>query len=407
MSRDNFALRRAEMTAGNHTCPDPPVDVVTAAKSLGPLIIAAREEGEQIRRVPSRVAEALAAAGLLQMFLPLSMGGPELDPLTVFRAIEEISKADGSIGWCAMIATDVSLALGWLPQEIGRQFSGRPADFRGAGSLRPLGRAHPVDGGYRVNGHWNFASGIDHANRLFCPCIVMDGDRPQLTETGTPQVRTMWLSPDQATIKDTWSVVGMRGTGSQDFVVDDVFVPAAHTCFIGDPAVETGPLYNPRLVMVMLFCPLAANALGIARGAVEAFIELAGRESSTRSTDFLRNRPLVQTRLAEAEAILNAARAYVVDSMGTLWDVVCGKAADPSIAIAQARLAIVHAMHEAVRSVDLVFHAAGTNAIYNRNPLERYFRDIHVAVQHNGAFPTQYESAGKVLMGLRPTDTGW
>jgi alkylation response protein AidB-like acyl-CoA dehydrogenase len=138
---------------------------------------------------------------------------------------------------------------------------------------------------------------------------------------------------------------------------------------------------------VTLFTSVAANSLGIARGAIDAFIELAAGVSSTRSTDVLRDRPLVQTRLAEAEAILNAARAYVVGSVGALWEEVCAGASDPSLAIAQARLAIVHAMHEAVRSVDLVFHAAGTNAIYNRNPLERYFRDIHVAVQHNAAFP--------------------
>jgi indole-3-acetate monooxygenase len=160
------------MAAGDHAFPEP-VDLVAAAKSLVPLILVAREEGEQIRRVPLRVANALAAAGLLQMFLPRSMGGPELDPLTAFSAIEEISKADGSIGWCAMIATAGSLALGWLPAEIGRRFSGRPADFRCAGSLRPLGRAHPVDDGYRVRGHWNFASGIDHANWLFCTCIII------------------------------------------------------------------------------------------------------------------------------------------------------------------------------------------------------------------------------------------
>jgi alkylation response protein AidB-like acyl-CoA dehydrogenase len=384
-----------------------PQDVVAAAKSLTPLILASRDEGERLRRVPPPVAEALAAAGLLQMFLPRSMGGPELDPLTVFRAIEEISKADGSTGWCAMIATDVSLFLGWMPVEIGRQFCGQPADLRGAGSIRPLGQAYLVDGGYRVRGHFNFASGIDHANWLYCPCFVMHGEEPQLTEAGTPRVRAMWLLPDQATIKDTWSVVGMRGTGSQDFIVKDVFVPATNTCFLGDPAAEAGPLYNPRLVLSFLFTTVVANSLGIARGAIDAFIELAASDSSTASTVVLRDRPFVQARLAEAEAILNAARAYVVDSVGTLWKEVCADARDPVRAIAQARLAIVHAMHEAVRSVDLVFHAAGTNAIYCRNPLERYFRDIHVAVQHNTAFPAHYESAGKVLMGLRPTDMGW
>jgi alkylation response protein AidB-like acyl-CoA dehydrogenase len=111
------------MAANDSTCPDPLVDVVTAAKGLVPLILAARDEGEQIRRVPPRAAKALAQAGLLQMFLPRSMGGPELAPLTVFRAIEEISKADGSIGWCTMIATGASLILGWLPTEVGRVVS--------------------------------------------------------------------------------------------------------------------------------------------------------------------------------------------------------------------------------------------------------------------------------------------
>jgi indole-3-acetate monooxygenase len=395
------------MTLGRTTHSDQGVEMVEAARHLVPLILAARDEGEQIRRVPPRVAEALAKSGLLQMFLPRSMGGPELAPLTVFRAIEEISKADGSIGWSTMIATDVSLVLGWLPADIGRQLCGHPANFRGAGSLRPLGYAYPGDGGYRVRGHWNFASGIDHANWLYCPCIVMDGDKPQLTEAGMPKVRAMLVPSDQATIQDTWSVVGMRGTGSQDFVLDDVWVPDAQTCFLGDPAFEAGPLYNPRLVLVILFIPVAANSLGIARGAIDAFMQSAASATSTRSTDVLRDRPLVQTRLAEAEAILNAARAYVIGSVRALWDEVCASSSDSSLAIAQTRLAIVHAMHEAVRCVDLVFHAAGTNAIYTRNPLERYFRDIHVAVQHNAAFPAQYESAGKVLMGLRPTDIGW
>src|ERR1700724_761837 len=177
------------MAAFGNIDQDPPADVVAAAKGLVPLILASRDEGERIRRVPPEVAEALAAAGLLQMFLPRSMGGPELDPLTVFRAIEEISKADGSVGWCTMIATDVSLLMGWLPADIGSEFCGQPADFRGAGSLRPLRRAYPVDGGYRIQGRWNFASGIDHADWLYCPCIVTEGDRPQLTETGTPRVR--------------------------------------------------------------------------------------------------------------------------------------------------------------------------------------------------------------------------
>jgi alkylation response protein AidB-like acyl-CoA dehydrogenase len=395
------------MAANYAAKPNLPVDAVTAAKNLVPLILAAREEGERIRHVPPEIANALAKAGLLQMYLPRSMGGSELAPLTVFRAIEELSRADGSIGCCAMIASTISFFMAWLSADVGRGFCGEPADLRGAGSIRPLGRAQEVAGGYRVQGRWNFASGIDHANRLYCPCTIMDGDRPRLTAEGLPRVRAMWLPPDQATVLDTWSTVGMRGTGSQDFVVDDVFVPSLHTCFLGDPPLQVGPLYNPRLFLATAFIAPVANALGIARGAIDTFTEMAGRESSTASATVLRDRPFVQAQLAQAEAILNAARAFVVDAVGTLWEANCSGDPDLSLAIAQARLAIVHGMHESVRCVDLVFHAAGTNAIYSRNPLERYFRDIHVAVQHNTAFPAQYESAGKVLMGLRPADPGW
>ena len=165
----------------------------------------------------------------------------------------------------------------------------------------------------------------------------------------------------------------MCGTGSQDFRVDDVFVPTAHTFSLGAPPQEAGPLYHPRLLLVTVWASTVANALGIARGAIESFIELATCTSSTGSPTLLRERPLVQTRVAEAEAILSAARAYVVEAVGTAWEAVCADAPDLSRVIAQARLAITHGMHEAVRAVDLVFHAAGTNAIYRTNPLDAPF----------------------------------
>lgn len=381
--------------------------VVAAAKRLAPRIRAARDEAEKLRRTPADLAGAIADAGLYQMFLPRSAGGPELSPMTVFEAIEELSKADGSVGWCAMIATDVSYLAGWLAPEVTRKMFGTPPDLRVAGSLRPQGRAHPAEGGYRIKGQWNFASGIDNANWLYCPCVVMDGDKPRMTAMGTPVVRAFWLEASRARIVDTWSTLGMRGTGSQDFVVADEFVPEAHSCSIMEKSQQSNPLYQPRAMLTVLWAITAANALGIARGAIDEFLELAKQEASTQSTALLRDRPAIQSRIATAEAILNAARAYVVQAVGAACDAIGAGTADPARELLQARLAITHSMYEAVRAVDLVFHAAGTNAIHTRNPLERHFRDIHVAVQHNSAFPAHYESAGKVLMGLRPTDPGW
>lgn len=382
-------------------------DIVATATRLAPSVRDARDQAEQMRQTPPALAAEITRAGIYQMYLPRSMGGPETPPLTAFRVVEELSKADGSVGWCAMIATALSMNTARLPAEVGRDLAGTPADYRGAGSARPGGRAWAVPGGYRVKGRWNFASGIQNARWLYCTCIMMDGDKPAQTPTGTPVLRAVWVPRESVTIVDTWSVMGMRGTGSQDFTVDDVIVPAARSCPSDSPPLETGPLYNQRAWYVHLWTPSAANALGIARGAIDSLAEIAATEASTMSANLLRDRSMVQTRIAEADAIVNAARAYVFDAVGTLWQTLSAGQTPSDHAIAQGRLAIVHAMHESVRAVDKVFHAAGTNAIYTRLPLERAFRDVHVAVQHAAALPLYFESAGKVLLGLRPGDPGW
>jgi alkylation response protein AidB-like acyl-CoA dehydrogenase len=382
-------------------------DMVAAARQLSPQIVASRQETERLRQIPPALADALARAGLYQMYLPRSMSGPELPPLTVFEAVEEASMADGSVGWCLMNANVIALAAGWLAPEVGRRNFGVPPDLRGAGSLRPQGRAWLVENGYRLKGRWNFASGVDNANWLFCPSLVMDGERPRLTPAGTPVTRTMWIPASAASSVDTWSVMGMRGTGSHDFIVDDVFVTEFQSICLTDPSSNPGPLYRPRFFFALAHLLFAANSLGIARSSINSLIEMASRKASTLSTDLLRDRPTVQARVAQAEAIVNAARCYVIDALSGLWTAICAHQADPSREIAQLRLAIPHAIHESVRAVDLVFHAAGTNAMYLGNPLEQQFRDVHVAALHFAAFPAHFEAAGKVLMGLRPSDPGW
>ena len=382
-------------------------DPLAAVLDLLPQVRAVRDELEELRRMPSALARAIGDAGLFQLYLPSAIGGAGAPPLTTFRVIEELSKAEGSVGWCAMIANSVTLFTGWLAPDVAREMFGQPPVVRMAGSVRPEGKARPVDGGYRVTGQWNFASGVHHANWLFCTCMVTDGDTPRRSASGAPVVRSMYIPAEKATIKDTWSVVGMCGTGSHDFVIDDVFVPEAHAFSLSDQPKVDEPLCHPRLVMAVAWTNTAANALGIARGAMDTFVELASHAGSTNSATLLRDRPLVQSRIAEAEAILGAARAYVLESVGAAWEAVCQRAPDPGPEIARARLAITHAMHEAVRAVDVVFHTAGTNAVYRKHPLERYFRDIHVAVQHAAGLPSHVESAGKALLGLRPMDLGW
>jgi alkylation response protein AidB-like acyl-CoA dehydrogenase len=308
-----------------------------------------------------------------------------------------------------MIAAAMSLNVSRLPAEVGRELAGTPADYRAAGSARVGGHARPVPGGWRVTGRWNFASGIENARWLYCTCVETDAEGTPLQggPGGKPVLRAVWVPREQVTIIDTWHVMGMRGTGSRDFTVEDVLVPERRSVRSDAPPPHQGPLFHPRAWYVILWTPSAANSLGIARGALDAFAELAATEASTLSTQVLRDRAAVQARIGEAEAILGAARAYVLEAVGRVWDMLRAGEDPTDQAIAQARLAITHAMHESVRVVDKVFHAAGTNAIYTSLPLERAFRDVHVAVQHGSALPGYYESAGKVMLGLRPTDPGW
>jgi alkylation response protein AidB-like acyl-CoA dehydrogenase len=318
----------------------------------------------------------------------------------------EITAAPTVAGDTVMVGTADGAVVA-LQAQTGEKRWEFKTQGRIAGSIRPEGRAYLVEGRYRMQGRWDFASGIHHANWLMCTCKVMQKDGPRLSPTEAPEICSLLVPAESVTIKDTWSVVGMCGTGSHDFVVDDVFVPATQDVSRTKPSHEPGPLYDLRLAQVNTWTSTAANALGIVRGAMDAFVELATSMGSTMSTTRLRDRSLVQTRMAEAEAILSAARAYVITAVQTAWDAVCHGVPDPMPNIVQARLAIAHSIHEAVRTVDIVFHAAGTNAVYRKHPLERYFRDIHVAVQHGAALPARFESAGKILLGYDAKEVGW
>jgi alkylation response protein AidB-like acyl-CoA dehydrogenase len=367
------------------------------------------DEAERLGRIPQVACDLLAGAGFYQMYLPRVLGGLELPPATVFEVIEELSIGDGSVGWCVMNATGICLTAGWLDPDVAKALFGPQPDIRVAGSLRPLGRAWPVEGGYRISGEWNFASGLHNANWLYCPCQIMDGERQMIGPTGAPLARSMWLPLAGTSVQflDRWSVMGLRATGSDDFIVDGILVPAAHSISVSEKSMNSGPLYRSRTFLGFFHLLFAANALGIARGAIDQVIEIAGHRASSLSPILLRDRPLVQDRIGQAQAIVMAARSSVLATLERCWAAVWSEGDVMASELAQLRLAIVHAIKESVRVVDLLFAAAGTNSIYTVNGIERRFRDIHVAAQHFAAFPIHYESGGKVMMGLTPSEPGW
>lgn len=381
--------------------------VVERARELAPLVRAASDEIEQTRRIPADLDAKLAAAGLFQLYLPEAYDGPQAHPAAAATAIEEISKADGSTGWVCMIGSVLSRRFAWMDPAAVRTMQAETGSLRAAGSNRALGRAQVEGDGYRVNGRWDFQSGIEHSSWMFGTSVLMDGDEPLRDERGTPLTRAVAVPVRDGEIIDTWHVVGLRGTGSFDFELKDLYVPAERTVSRLEPPVIESPLYRARFFGIWSHTVHAGCTLGIARGAIEELHDLASGRGSTGSRTLLRDRERVQRLVGEAEAIVRSARAYLFEAVGEAWEASAARVADPSREVANVRLAITHAGHEAARAVDLVFSAAGTNAAHTANRLERYFRDVHVAVQHAAAAPHNYEAAGCVSLGLPAGLPGW
>lgn len=377
-------------------------DPVARARDLVPLVKEHADEAERERHLSRRVAEAMAAAGLHRIAAPRSVGGGECEPQTQIETIEVISAADGATGWNLMIGIENQGFLGAvLPLETARKLFADPGLIV-AGALNPLGRARPADGGLIVSGQWPFASGCHNADFFWGQCILMDGDEPARNEAGAGEMREALIPADGFEILDTWNVSGLRGSGSHDVAVREVFVPDEHVTNVmggGMQLRETGTLYR-----FPPFNRLAYNkvgvATGIARAAIDHFKRLATEKLPRGSRKLLRDKVSVQLAHAEAESQLRSARAFVLDAVGEVWRTTdAGDAATPEQRVL-VHLACTNACTASIRAVEIVHAAAGTTANYLSSPLERCMRDVRVVPQHIMVSPQWAEVAGRVLLGL-------
>jgi alkylation response protein AidB-like acyl-CoA dehydrogenase len=382
--------------------------VASTLVSVRALASAIREHAdrtEQERCLPQAVVRGLIDAGVFRMFMPRSLGGDEIDPMSACQVVEEVATQDGAAGWCAMIGACNSQFGGLLPAEGAREvFADRNVVL--AETFRATGVAEAIDGGYRVMGRWPFASGIMHANWLMGGCRIMDGDSPRLTPAGAPMAKLMFLPRAEGQVLDTWHTGGLRGTGSHDFEVKDVFVPASRSVRFADPPVERGPLYS--FPAISLFATLIASvSLGIARHALEAFKELAGVKKPSWSQDLLRARPVAQSHLGEAEGLLRAGRAFLFESLRAAWEV--ARRGEPLSWEQRGLLwlSATQAATQALQAVDIVYRAGGASSVYASTQLERCLRDIRTASQHLCVMPTNYEVAGQLFLGAEMSTTGW
>lgn len=374
--------------------------ILETAQRLVPAIRAAGERIEDARRLPPDIVEQLRDAGLFHLVVPESYGGVEADPMTASRCVEEISAADGSAGWCVMLAMQAGLYGGFVSPEIAEGIF-RPADGRGpgvlAGAARPIGHAVPAEGGYRISGRWPFASGSSHATHFSGEALLYEGgsEAPTKNEDGTDRVVAFFVPREEVTVHDVWNTTGLRGTASNDFEITDVFVPQEHVFDFSTPRHEWALFRCPALI----FMNHGAQALGLGRAALEAAREVFVGKRGWGGVP-LQEVGRVQETFAMATARFEAAHTYYYAAGQELWRdaVESGGEGDPVLR-ATARLAANHAVTESLGVVDLLYRACATSAIQRSNRLDRVFRDIHTAAAHVMVGPLVYEAAGRVLLG--------
>ena len=386
---------------------EPPAkEYVESARELGPEVEAAAEKIEQRRELPEPIVEALVSRGLFRLLLPRSLGGAELPPAAYVQVIEEVAKHDASTAWCLGQANGCTMTAALLDPEVAREIFG---DQRGIVAWGPPGpaEARAVSGGYRLTGTWSFASGSHHATWLGAHVAILGEDgAPRLRPDGGPVIRTLLFPKASANFTDIWHVIGLRGTGSDSYTVTDLFVPESHTVLReAEPKLRQPGLLYAFSSSNMYSSGFAGVALGIARGTLDAFIDLARDKIPRGAKRTLRDDNVVQSQVAQSEAQLRAARAFLLGSLEQIWRDVAQSGRLTLDHNTTIRLASTWAIHQARDIVDTAYHAAGATAIFESNPFERRFRDVHTVIQQYQGRQAHFTAVGQVLLGLQPETT--
>ena len=353
-------------------------------------------QAERERRLPDELVAEMADAGVFRLCVPRAVGGLEEHPTVLVETVEALARGDGAAGWCAAIGATSGLLTGYLPEEAAREVFASPRAIAG-GVFAPIGRAARVDGGYRVSGRWPFASGCTHCDWLMGGCLV-EGEDP-------PVPRLMLAHADEVEIHDTWDAMGLRGTGSHDIEMSDVFVPAEREAsIVVDRPTAGGRLYAFP-VFGLLALVIGAVSLGIARGALDDVVALAGRRTPAGSRRSMAERAPVQAEVAAAEARLRAARALLLAAIDEAWAVASEGGRVPVEQRTSLRLAATHAATAGAEVTTAAYRLGGGSSVYeSRSPLPRRFRDANTATQHMLVAPATWELTGRLLLG-QPTDT--
>jgi alkylation response protein AidB-like acyl-CoA dehydrogenase len=381
--------------------PAPTLTAPERARALQPLIDRHGAEMDSRREVVPEVVDGLVANDMLRLLLPRSLGGAELPLIEFCKTVEAIAWADASVGWFvnqSNVSSATSAAA--MPREAALAFFGSPGVGLAWGARNGTSKAIRVEGGYRLSGTWSFASGGRHTTWMGAHSAVQNPDGTPHQRYGKADDRSFVFKRSDARIVDDWFVLGLRGTGSDTYTVEDLFIPDAHA-----PARdalqerhEAGPLYTmgSTLLYASGFCSVT---LGLGRRLLETYIDLARGKHSRASINAMSANNAIQREIALLEAKLSAARAWLHAEVREAYD----KAANGTLDVdgrMRLRLATTYGMNEATDVSIAAYRASGTTAILNSAPFERRFRDAMSASQHLQGMMGHAEMVGRHILGV-------
>lgn len=372
-------------------------DIMGRVRSFAPQIRERVQEIEELRRLPADLVEGLRGCGVFRATMPAEWGGPELTSMQQIELVEELGKVDGSVAWCVMIGMDSGIYSNYLRPDVARAVFPR-LDMITAGLVLPVGQAHEVDGGYRVDGHWRFGSGCTHADQMIAGCALYRDGQIVLDEYGAPIWRLVMAPPSEFTIKDTWRSTGLAGTGSCDYTATGLMVPTEHALSF-ERRYRDVPLSRRSDAITR---KMSGVPLGVARAAIDYVRELAETRVDYPNLPWKQSRQ-VRVAIGECEMRLAVARSAVYSSVQAQWELLVADEPMTREVRATAALARYHAFRAARDITQTLYDLVGGSAVYrDATPLDRYLRDMTTACQHFAGQHRILEWAGQLLLGEEP-----
>ena len=370
-------------------------------EAMIPAIAARAEETEKLRQIPAETIKELRESGLFKALQPRRYGGFELDPIDLYRAAARIGEACGSTAWIFGVVGVHPWQMGLFPDRAQSEVWGDDDSVLISSTYAPIGQVARAEGGYRLSGQWPWSSGCDH-----CDWVMLGG--AEMSDPEQPDMRTFLLPRSDYEIVDTWHAVGLRGTGTNDILVDDAFVPEYRTLSFQDTsrcdcpgnAVNSHPIY--RLPFASVFSTtIAAASIGIARGGLERFRVILSERFKIAFGEAAREDPHAQVILAQASSILDASWLQLERNISELTQAVAG--GEPAEMLPRARLRHdqAYAVKRAMEAITICFDASGGAALRTSDPLQRFWRDLNASRHHA---INEYERAamiyGQALLGI-------